>query len=116
MYADKYADSPWRISLLFVLCVFISAFRLGLGPIPWFISTELSPALYGGRIQSLAASFSWTLSFVIMKSFKIFVEANPVMLWCTFTAFSAAGFLFILFYVPETNNKSREQIRLELID
>ncbi|XP_027849148.2 facilitated trehalose transporter Tret1-like [Aphis gossypii] len=112
---DTYADSPWRISLLFVLCVFISAFRLGLGPIPWFISTELSPALYGGRIQSLAASFSWTLSFVIMKSFKIFVEANPVMLWCTFTAFSAAGFLFILFYVPETNNKSREQIRRDLI-
>ncbi|XP_060854794.1 facilitated trehalose transporter Tret1-like isoform X1 [Rhopalosiphum padi] len=108
-------DSPWRISLLFILCVFISAFRLGLGPIPWFISTELSPALYGGRIQSLAASFSWTLSFVIMKSFKILVEANPVLLWCSFTAFSAAGFLFVLFYVPETNNKSREQIHLDLI-
>jgi hypothetical protein len=108
-------DSPWRISLLFILCVFISAFRLGLGPIPWFISTELSPALYGGRIQSLAASFSWTLSFVIMKSFKILVEANPVLLWCSFTAFSVAGFLFVLFYVPETNNKSREQIHFELI-
>ncbi|KAL5241839.1 hypothetical protein ACI65C_009249 [Semiaphis heraclei] len=108
-------DSPWRMSLLIILCVFISAFRLGLGPIPWFISTELSPALYGGRIQSMAASFSWSLSFVIMKSFKIFVEANPVLLWCSFAAFSAAGFLFVLFYVPETNNKSREQIHLELI-
>ncbi|XP_060865760.1 facilitated trehalose transporter Tret1-like [Metopolophium dirhodum] len=108
-------ESPWRISLLFVLCVFISAFRLGLGPIPWFISTELSPALYGGRIQSMAACFSWSLSFVIMKTFKIFVEANPVLLWCSFAAFSAAGFLFVLFYVPETNNKSREQIHIELI-
>ncbi|XP_015368897.1 PREDICTED: facilitated trehalose transporter Tret1-like [Diuraphis noxia] len=108
-------DSSWRMSLLLILCVFISAFRLGLGPIPWFISTELSPALYGGRIQSIAASFSWSLSFVIMKTFKIFVEANPVMLWCSFAAFSAAGLLFVLFYVPETNNKSREQIHLELI-
>ncbi|KAL4143715.1 hypothetical protein QTP88_006011 [Uroleucon formosanum] len=108
-------DSPWRISLLFILCLFISAFRLGLGPIPWFISTELSPALYGGRIQSLAASFSWSLSFVIMKTFKIFVEENPVLLWSSFAAFSAAGFLFVMFYVPETNNKSREQIHHELI-
>uniref|UniRef100_A0A2H8TNF3 Facilitated trehalose transporter Tret1 n=1 Tax=Melanaphis sacchari TaxID=742174 RepID=A0A2H8TNF3_9HEMI len=112
---ETLADSPWRMSLLFVLCIFISAFRLGLGPIPWFISTELSPALYGSRIQSMTASFSWTLSFFILKSFKILFEYNPVLLWCLFTMLSVIGFLFMLFYVPETNNKSREQIHLDLI-
>ncbi|XP_025417244.1 facilitated trehalose transporter Tret1-like isoform X2 [Sipha flava] len=106
-------NSPWKISVLFILCTFIVAFRLGLGPIPWFISTELIPTENGG-LPSVAATFSWTLSFVIMKTFKMIVDSSPIALWATFAALSVIGFIFILFYVPETNNKSREEIRINL--
>lgn len=114
-FIGELEDSPrLKMSVLYILCIFISAFRLGLGPIPWFMSTELIPAENGGIIPSAVATFSWFLSFLIMKSFKILVEENPVSLWGSFTLYSSIGFIFILFYVPETNNKSREQIRSEL--
>ncbi|VVC44865.1 Hypothetical protein CINCED_3A016747 [Cinara cedri] len=109
-------DSPWKMTVLLVLCTFISAFRLGLGPIPWFISIELMPDAYRDRIQSVTASFSWFLSFVIMKTFKVLVESHPVEVWCSYAAFSAVGFVFILACVPETNNKSNEQILSDLTD
>jgi len=108
--------SPWKSSVLVILCVFVTAFRLGLGPIPWFMSTELMSAERGrGGVQSAVASFSWFMSFAVVKSFKAFVERNPVALWCSFAAYSAAGFVFVLVFVPETNGKSREQIRAELV-
>lgn len=98
-----------------MLCAFVVAFRLGLGPIPWFAATELAPAdRGGGRIQSAAASFSWSLSFVIMKTFKTLVQQYPVQLWTTFAGLSAAGFVFIALCVPETNNKDRQQIRADM--
>lgn len=108
---------PWKtLSLLCVLCTFIVAFRLGLGPIPWFVATELTPAdRGGGLIQSASSSFSWFLSFVIMKTFKTLVQQYPVQLWTTFAGMSAVGFAFIALCVPETNNKSRQQIRADMM-
>lgn len=104
------------MTLLCVLCVFVVAFRLGLGPIPWFTAIELAPAdRGGGRIQSAASSFSWFLSFVIMKTFKTLVQQYPVQLWILFAGLSAAGFTFIALCVPETNNKSRQQIRADMM-
>jgi len=101
--------------LLLILCAYVTAFRLGLGPIPWFISTELLPAdRDGGSVQSATAAFSWVVSFAVVKSFKAFVVRDPVALWCSFAAYSAAGLAFVYAFVPETNGKSREQIRAEL--
>lgn len=113
-FSEAFMKSSWKISIIFILYVFISAFRLGLGPIPWFICTELMPAEYCGRTQSILVTFSWFLSFIIMKTFKIFLEICPIILWSSFFTYSIVGLIFITIFVPETNNKSREQIRLEL--
>ncbi|XP_050422959.1 facilitated trehalose transporter Tret1-like [Adelges cooleyi] len=114
LHRGDLADSPWKYASLVIVCVFISGFRLGLGPIPWFMVTELISSKDSGRVQSVMASFSWFLSFLIMKTFKFLIQQNATALWLSCTVYSAAGLAFILFYVPETNNKSREQIQAEL--
>lgn len=117
VFAGALDGSPrWKVSVVPVLCAFISAFRLGLAPMPWFMVPEMEPSENGGRIQSTMASVSWLLSFLIVKLFKIAVERHPVALWTVFSACSAVGFVFVWFRVPETSNKSREQIRSELED
>jgi len=99
-----------------VVCAFIAFFRLGLGPIPWFMTSELLGD--GDRrtnlAQSCVASYSWTLSFAVMQSFYPLVDAHPVALWFGYSAFSAVGLLFVLFLVPETSNKTADEIRVSL--
>ncbi|KAL5241838.1 hypothetical protein ACI65C_009248 [Semiaphis heraclei] len=107
------ADSL-KILPIIIVCMFISFFRLGLGPIPWFITTELIGADHSNRAQSYIVSYSWILSFVVMKTFVTLVDDFPVALWLVYTVISVFGYLFILFFVPETNNKSTVEIRLSL--
>uniref|UniRef100_A0A2S2NDY1 Facilitated trehalose transporter Tret1 n=1 Tax=Schizaphis graminum TaxID=13262 RepID=A0A2S2NDY1_SCHGA len=107
-------ENSLKILPIIIVCTFISFFRLGLGPIPWFITTELIGADHSNRAQSCIVSYSWILSFVVMKTFVTLVDDWPVALWLGYTIISVVGYLFILFFVPETNNKNAEEIRLSL--
>ncbi|XP_025205479.1 facilitated trehalose transporter Tret1-like [Melanaphis sacchari] len=107
-------DDSLKILPIIIVCTFISFFRLGLGPIPWFITTELIGADHSNRAQSCIVSYSWILSFIVMKTFLTLVDEWPVALWLGYTIISVFGYLFILFFIPETNNKNAEEIRLSL--
>lgn len=105
-----------RVLPVFVVCAHIAFFRLGLGPVPWFMTAELllGSGRENSRGQSLVASYSWILSFAVMQSFIPLVNAWPSLLWFGYGALSAAGALFVLLLVPETNNKSADQVRSSL--
>ncbi|XP_026808278.1 facilitated trehalose transporter Tret1-like [Rhopalosiphum maidis] len=107
-------ENSLKILPIIIVCTFISFFRLGLGPIPWFITTELIGADHSNRAQSCIVSYSWILSFVVMKTFVTLVDDWPVALWLAYTIISVVGYLFILFFIPETNNKNADEIRLSL--
>ncbi|XP_022182449.1 facilitated trehalose transporter Tret1-like [Myzus persicae] len=107
-------ENSLKILPVVIVCTFIAFFRLGLGPIPWFITTELIGADHSNRAQSYIVSYSWVLSFAVMKTFVMLVDEWPVALWLFYTVISVFGYLFILFFVPETNNKNADEIRLSL--
>lgn len=107
-------ENSLKILPIIIVCTYISFFRLGLGPLPWFITTELIGADHSNRAQSCIVSYSWILSFVVMKTFVILVDDWPVALWLGYTIISVIGYLFILFFIPETNNKHADEIRSSL--
>lgn len=107
-------ENSLKILPIIIVCTFISFFRLGLGPIPWFITTELIGADHSNRAQSCIVSYSWILSFVVMKTFVTLVDEWPVALWLGYTIISVIGYIFILFFIPETNNKHADEIRSSL--
>ncbi|XP_050534191.1 facilitated trehalose transporter Tret1-like isoform X2 [Daktulosphaira vitifoliae] len=111
---DESVDFVWRSLFFIIVCGLISAFQIGLGPIPWFIVTEILPSKKAAHVQSMAVSFSWLLSFLILMFFQFFIKNYASVMWLTFTIFSAIGFLFIALFVPETNNRNHEQIEAEL--
>ncbi|XP_050436606.1 facilitated trehalose transporter Tret1-like [Adelges cooleyi] len=108
------ANSFLKIMPVFIVCTYISFFRLGLGPIPWFMTSELLGSERENIAQSILSSYSWTLSFFIMKTFVPFVDNWPIALWLGYTVISVVGFVIILFFIPETNNKNQEQIQQAL--
>lgn len=97
------------ISFLPILCVivFISAFSLGFGPIPWMIAAELLPPEIKTVASSAAATFNWLLAFIITRFYHSVAEAvGQDTTFYIFSAICLLGTLFVFFVVPETKGKS----------
>lgn len=102
------------ISLLPIVCVmvFIAAFSLGFGPIPWMISAEILPAEIKSVASSVAATSNWFLAFLITKFYS--PVASSLGKDTTFYIFSGVclvGTLFVFFVIPETKGKTMMEVQ-----
>ena len=102
------ASLSW-LALLSVV-VFIIAFSLGWGPIPWLSMGEMFPAKSRELSSSIATAFNWTVAFIVTKEFDA-LEAglNKFGTFWLFAGISLLGAIFVIF-VPETKGKTLEEI------
>ena len=91
--------------------VYVLGFSFGLGPIPWLMMGEVLPAAIRGSAASMAAAFNWGCTFVITKTFPLFVDSVGTHYAFWFFALvmvGAVGFLKVA--VPETKKRTLEDI------
>lgn len=97
------------------LCVFIVVFSLGIGPIPWMISSEIFTSDIKSVCGSAAGTYNWFLAFLVTK---FYLDVNGFMgqdvTFYLFAAVSFIGSIFVYFIVPETKGKSPDVIQREL--
>lgn len=100
---------------LLSLCLFMVAFSIGFGPIPWMMVSELFPPSTKGFASSLASCFNWILAFLVTKFFTNLSDAmgSGPTFWL-FMAILAVGTGFVVFFVRETKGKTVEEIQREL--
>ncbi|OXA48919.1 facilitated trehalose transporter Tret1 [Folsomia candida] len=94
------------------LMIFITAFSIGFGPLPWMMLGELLPAKTKGLVASMATMFNWFLSFIVTKFYANLLKAvgAPACYW-GFAGVCAVGTAFIIIFVPETKGKSMDEIQ-----
>ena len=97
---------------LLSLILFIAAFGIGAGPIPWLMSSEILPAKVKGPGVSIATFTNWMLAFVVTKTFVSIQEAltSAGAFWI-FGTFCVFGAFFGLFILPERKGKTPEEIQ-----
>lgn len=101
------------LPLLVSILVFIAAFAMALGPIPWIISSEIFPTRIRGRAMSVATFTIWTSCYVVAQTFPLLnghPAIGPAKTFWAYAACSLAGLLFVYFMVPETKGRSLEEI------
>lgn len=97
------------------LCVFMVAFSLGFGPIPWMISAEVFPAEVKSVASSAAGTFNWFLAFIVTNFYLELRNAiGGDVTFYIFTGISLVGTAFVFFIVPETKGKTLSEIQREL--
>lgn len=95
-------------------CVYILAFCLGTGPIPWAYMGEIFPAKLKGAASSSAAFFNWILAFVVTVSFSSAIQAvGDAAVLLFFAVICALSVLFVLFCMVETKGKTFAEIQQE---
>lgn len=96
---------------LLCMLVYIAAFSIGLGPIPWLMMSEMSPTYARSLICGLGTAFSWIFVFIITKSFiDIEHSIHDYGAYWFYSAFCLLCCVFTLF-LPETKGKSFEEIK-----
>ncbi|KAI7904082.1 general substrate transporter [Cokeromyces recurvatus] len=93
---------------------FIAAYAIGLGVIPFVINSEVFPTYAVSASSSMALVINWLCNFIIGLIFPALLDACGSYVFLIFTGISALCGTFILIFIPETKQKSIEQIGREL--
>ena len=103
--------------LLFCVMVFIAFFAVSLGACIWVVIAEVFPNSVRGKGQVLGSMTHWFWSALLTWTFPVFLgtgSSGGGLIFCIFAVMSALSIVFA-WKLPETKNKSLEQIQNELV-
>ncbi|MCI1882579.1 MAG: sugar porter family MFS transporter [Sporolactobacillus sp.] len=101
--------STWFI-LLFILLA-IAAYAISMAPVTWVIISEIFPTQIRGRAMSICTVFLWLADFLLSETFPILTQAiNVANTFLIYTVITFLASVFVWRFVPETKNKSLEEI------
>ncbi len=99
------------VILLLSVLVFIAAFAMAMGPMPWIIISEIFPARIRGRAASVGVLTLWAAIFVVAQTFPILKkDAGLTTTYMLYAVCSLISFLFVVFVLPETKGRTLEEI------
>ncbi|HEX2856281.1 MAG TPA: sugar porter family MFS transporter [Propionibacteriaceae bacterium] len=101
---------------LIALMFYIASFAIGLGPVFWLMISEIFPTGIRSKAMALSTMVNWAANFIVASSFL------TVTHWITrqgtffvYTGLAVVAFLFFAFKVPETRDRSLEDIQNDLV-
>lgn len=94
------------------LLLYICMSTMGLLSVPWTMTAEMYPLEVRGIMQGLTVCVAHILMFIAIKSYYALSDllggSSGVQLF--FAAISILGLIFLYIFLPETHNKSLEEI------
>ena len=110
LVGDLKATAIWLLGALFV-----GVMQGSMGFITWVVLAELFPLKFRGLSMGISVFFMWIMNAVVSYLFPLLqakLGLGPVFF--IFAAINYLAILFVVFALPETSNKSLEQLEAEL--
>lgn len=114
-YCDPPDDSRCKSHLypmaIASMACFIAGFSLGMGGLPWIITSEIVPLKVRGLGVGIVTFASWAFVIIITGLFRNYEDA--VHAWGAFWSFALVcffGVIYIAVFIPETKGRSLEEI------
>ncbi|MDD3036980.1 sugar porter family MFS transporter [Bacteroides sp.] len=99
--------------MLVCLMGFIAFFAISLGATIWVIISEVFPNSVRSKGQVFGSMTHWVWSALLSWMFPVFIKTGGTFIFGFFAVMMALSFFFAL-KLPETKNKTLEQIQKEL--
>ena len=100
--------------MLVCLMGFIAFFAISLGATIWVVISEVFPNSVRAKGQVLGSMTHWVWAALLTWFFPFFLNIGPTYIFGFFAVMSLCSLFFAL-WMPETKNKSLEQIQRELM-
>lgn len=98
------------IFTLICLLGFVAIFQMTWGPVAWVVVSELFPNKIRGQAVAIAVTFLWGGNWLASTTFPPLNDAFGPGTFLIYGLVSAFAFFFVWKYVPETKNKSLEEL------
>jgi SP family sugar porter-like MFS transporter len=112
--AAYYAQSR-GIHMVILIVAAIGCYAMSLAPVTWVVISEIFPNRIRGAAVSVAVLALWTACTILTFTFpylNLYLGAHGTF-WL-YAAICVAGFVFVWRRLPETKDKTLEQIEAEL--
>lgn len=102
--------------ILFGILGFVASFAISIGPVMWVMFSELFPLRVRGLAISFAGFINSGVSFLVQLVFpwELATFGNSIT-FLIYGIFAAVGLIFIWRIVPETKNKTLEELEEQLV-
>jgi len=100
---------------LICLIVYIASFAVGLGPVFWLMISEIFPMKVRSAAMSVSTVANWAANFLVATFFLTLTGAITIQgtFWL-YAGFGIAAVIFFVFRLPETKDRSLEEISHEV--
>lgn len=97
--------------LLVFILLYIACFAASYGPVTWVVISEIFPIKMRGVAMSVATFALWVAVYVVTQMFPILLEGvGAAATFWVFCGMSLLAFFFVWSQVPETKEKTLEEI------
>ncbi|XP_048504577.1 sugar transporter ERD6-like 7 isoform X2 [Beta vulgaris subsp. vulgaris] len=112
--AHELSEKAAPILAITGILVYISAFSVGMGAVPWVVMSEIFPINVKGVAGSLATLVNWFGAWAISYTFNFLMEWSSSGTFIIYAVINAAAIIFVVMVVPETKGRSLEQIQADI--
>ncbi|KAL1491537.1 hypothetical protein ABEB36_012119 [Hypothenemus hampei] len=95
---------------IFGILAYVLCYGLGLGPIPYFIGSELFEVGPRSSAMALGSMANWTGNFIVALTFPIMNEHLEAVSFFIFAAIAIGLLIFVRNYLPETKYRSAAEV------
>ncbi|HVT00273.1 MAG TPA: sugar porter family MFS transporter [Solirubrobacterales bacterium] len=116
-FADSTLQHDFSGLALVCLIVYIASFAVGLGPVFWLMISEIFPLRVRSAAMSASTIANWASNFLVATF--VLTLTGAITIQGTFWLYAGFGVAAIVFFVarlPETKNRSLEEISGEVTD
>ncbi|HEU5071493.1 MAG TPA: sugar porter family MFS transporter [Verrucomicrobiae bacterium] len=111
-----YASNPHSPALLGFVILYIAAFAMAMGPLPWIVCSEIFPAKLRGRAMSVATFCIWTGCLLVAQTFPALLGTiGPRNTFWTYALCSAVTLVLVWWWLPETKGRTLEEIETHFV-
>lgn len=108
--ATLFFSGIYGVSTLIFILAFVAIFQMTWGPVVWVMLSEIFPNKIRGQAISIAVTLHWGANLTASSTFPPLNAAFGAGSFLIYGTVSTLAFFFIWKFVPETKNKSLEEI------
>lgn len=98
------------ISTLVFIILYTASFMMSWGPICWVLISEIFPNKIRGQAVAVAVAAQWAANYFISSTYPSMMEFSGSFTYGFYGVMSVLSLLFVWKMVPETKNKSLEEM------
>jgi sugar porter (SP) family MFS transporter len=105
------------LPMLLLVLAAIACYSMSLAPVTWVVISEIFPNRIRCAAMAVAVAALWLACFILTYSFPTLnADFGAAGTFSLYAVICVLGFLLVWFKLPETKNKTLEQIERDLVD